>query len=387
MIYLSFALIALISIIPYNSGDPFLLKWFIVISVGIIVYGYRLAIKYHWLPALLFAFVGINAAYNFEFPNNIYNQFGNIQRSIVNGLSAKAFVALFITILIADFTPKKKNFLNLFLLLQVCNVAFTLYQWLSGLRGPKLGGFYDNISLNGGMIALSLPIIFSLHKIKKPVTLLYVTAALIANFLTGSSIAIGLVVVAILSYSLSSRKAMFRALLISVLLFSVGHFIDKDNFFNDSHRFNIYKIQFDFFNEDKQCLPECYDMPNRVFGYGQGCYPVWSIIAQLKHSLLIKRGERGELVVFLHNDWLQMLLENGYIGIFLSLLLYIMLSYMSFGNKLTFSLLQTYAAFMVFHYPAHYPVHAIFGVWLIMYIILQHKENIDTINKWGRSHK
>jgi len=355
--------------------DIFNLKWSILFAVTVISYGVYLSKKYHYLAGLLFSFISINTIYTFAWPNNLYSQFPITVQNSIKGTSGIAFISMFLVVILADFIAKKK--INIFLIfVALCNSIFIIYQTTQGLDYWKRVGFFDNISLSGGLIALLIPMILNIKDKKIMFSLLPIP--LVAIYCCQSSVAIGVLGLTLSAYAFMSIKRKWLALLLIPLAIGIGAITDKD-LFNGSTRIQNYKIQTSAFLEDEICYPQnnktvCWNNGNVFTGYTQGTFSFWAFIAQVRHSLYIDKGKNGELIQFLHNDYLQMLFENGLIGLLLSLALASLLAFMAWGNALLFSTLIGFYGFMLFHYPIHYPLQALVGAYIAARIMLSHKE-------------
>jgi len=356
--------------------DIYNIKWSILLAIAILVYSFKLCKKYHWSAGALFGYVGLNALYTFSYPTNLYNQFPKAVFNTLTGYTAKSFVALLLVIILVDLV-KKDLIPKLFVALMTINSIYTIYQFFTVDSYINVTGFFDNISLNGGLMALSIPIV--LKKYNKIFLIPLITAILCCK----ASVASGVMALALSSFYFAKHKKVLIPIILFCGALGIASLVD-DGTFKHSGRAMLYKIQTKAFFDDSICYQDkskevCLDNGNKAFGRSPGTFHFWAFITQLKYYLSEGRGKRGELIRFLHSDWLQIMIDLGYVGLGLSLILAFYLMFMSWGSPMMFSMLISYMGFMVFHYPIHYPAQAFVGIWIIMYIILNYKKELGII--------
>jgi len=356
--------------------DIYNIKWSIILALSIISYAIYLCKKYHWSAGILFGYVGLNTLSVFSYPQNIYSQLPNNVFHTLTGYTAKSFIALLLMVILVDMI-KKDVVPKLLLFILSLDAILTIYQFFTVDKYHLVTGFLDNISLNGGLLAVFVPVILSIKNI--PMLLLFITAILCCK----ASVASGTLALALASYYFMKHKSYLIPVLLFCAVLGTATLVDKSTF-SGSGRFMLYKIQLKSFLDDKVCYPEkqkqvCLEDGNNFTGRSTGTFHFWAFITQVKYYLTEGKGKTGEIMRFLHSDWLQIMMEFGYIGLALSILLAGYLIFMSWGEPMMFSMLISYMGFMVFHYPIHYPLQAFVGLWIIAHIILSYKENNSII--------
>jgi O-antigen ligase len=130
---------------------------------------------------------------------------------------------------------------------------------------------------------------------------------------------------------------------------------------NDSNRIDFYKIVINDFINNR----------NIYFGTGTGTFNVYSIGMQIVNNFMIKQW-----FMWCHSDWLQILYENGIIGILLALYVLVSALIKSRKNLALVSAISAYASAMIFSYPLHYAHTALLACFLIL---LAFSEKTDKI--------
>ncbi len=354
------------------------IKWTILLSILLVGYSFRLAKKYHWSAGLLFAYVSINTLRVAFWPYSEYAGLPPGVQSMLGGNAAKSILIILSLVVFID-CFKMKHFLKFYLGVQIMNAWYVIGQSFFKDYVYRVG-FFDNISLNGGLMALAVPIILSISSNTK--YKFFVTCSLItAVCLSKASVPFGVLAVCLAAYFFMKSRHKLIPILLFFMCIGSAYLFDGNRSlpFYQEQRFKMYEIQTKAFFKDEVCYPEhgktkCVEKGNVFTGYGQGTYPFWAFLTQLSYYLTEGLGQKGgEIFNFVHSDWLQLMLENGIIGLILSLLLASYLTYFVWGNPLMFSLLMGYFSFMIYCYPIHYPFHAFFGLWIIAQIMYNYQ--------------
>jgi len=287
------------------------IKWTILLALSVVSYGIYIWRKYHWSAGALFSYVGLNALYTFSYPTNLYSQFPNNIFNTLTGYTAKSFVALLLVIILVDLI-NKELVPKLFLALMTINSAYTIFQFFTVDDYKQVTGLFDNISLNGGLVALSIPIILQRHKY----LLIPFTAAILC---CKASVASGVMALALSSFYFARYKKIILPVVIFCGVLGVAALVD-DGTFKHSGRLMLYRIQTKAFFDDKICYPEkgkqvCLDNGNKFIGRSIGTFHFWAFITQLKYYMTQGIGKNGEIIRFLHSDLLQIMIDLGYIGL------------------------------------------------------------------------
>lgn len=239
-------------------------------------------------------------------------------------------------------------------------VACALELIAKRLSGGLVYSFMNNAAADGSMLAVMLPLVMmrgeSLFKWKGGWP--YVAASAITIFgilFSGSSTALAALVVAIAAGTACIwRRAHLPMIAAGTAILSViGVLFMKESLLNDNGRFQIWRLSLEyFFNPEKGINP--------IFGAGSGSYFVLGPTIQLNF------GYSPKLVfLFMHNDFLQVLFEQGYIGILLALAVGVNALRKSFDRPWLFAALCTYGTIMATQYPLRYFASALIGALLL----------------------
>jgi hypothetical protein len=139
----------------------------------------------------------------------------------------------------------------------------------------------------------------------------------------------------------------FGAALFAIVVIS-HHYLNKP-FFQDSGRYAIWRSMMALWWQDQAHL----------FGVGGGTFfLVGPAIQTQMHQ------PENSLFAFMHNDYLQIIWEQGFIGITLFLASGILILRKAFDRNWLFSALCTYGFIMLTQYPLRFAASAFIGTWL-----------------------
>ena len=356
-------------------------KWALLMFLGSIIFGVKLFRKYHWSLAVLFVYMCGSAIYTFHWPYNTYQSQGLFSKVMLAQLSVLALISIiFISILLAELDLKDIMTLeSFFVLLVLVNSVVVIYQWINGNPFHRRGGLFDNIGMNGILMAFTYPLLIDSNLLKKS-GIGYIIALLlpiIAILCTKSSVPVGVVIIGIMVYLIFKFKNIILKIsiptLIGIIILLTAYITNKKDLFDDSQRFGLYKIQYNEWVKSEKIL----------FGHGLGTYPFFGLQNQIKNQYMVKgQGQKvtGEYAMWLHNDWLQLLLETGVIGFILFVVAAFFSIYYALLNPKLIACLLSYMSSMLFYYPNHFAIHAFFGCWLIAYIFLKHNYVNERMN-------
>ncbi len=112
------------------------------------------------------------------------------------------------------------------------------------------------------------------------------------------------------------------------------------------------------------------DNINHVLGSGPGTYWVYAQSLQA-HKV-------GDVVfTWMHDDWLQVLFEQGYIGLVSVLFLYGMMIYKSFKQPILFSMVIGFGLISLTMYPLHLFFFQLIGVALIYHCFVKEEVQVE----------
>jgi hypothetical protein len=356
-------------------------QWSLLFLVIILGFSYKLAQKYHISLGLLYFWVVISGSYLFIYRWNgktglkyiplalqMYSQKAINLGDALPVLTLVSVLTCIIIITMVEFTDfavkrfKFNNLLNLCALISTINAILIIIHYFMGYNLRNMSGLFGNSAPNGMFIATCFPFIFSM-KIGKKEKITLATINIIAIILLQASIPIGVLIVAMFSMILLSKlpkKHKITMVFIPIVIFLTAYLYDS-RLLNDSNRIDFYKIVINDFINNR----------NIYFGTGTGTFNVYSIGMQIVNNFMIKQW-----FMWCHSDWLQILYENGIIGILLALYVLVSALIKSRKNLALVSAISAYASAMIFSYPLHYAHTALLACFLIL---LAFSEKTDKI--------
>ena len=326
--------------------------------------GYLLESQWAWAKLAMIAYTSFVAGVRIHFSVGIFvfTVLFSAVFSHLGGLpsSESAFVFLLFVFFFSFLGGEDWAGTIPFLLGGICllSIGLTFYQ-MGGI--PR--GFSGNPSMNGCLIAITLPILLGLVFKYRPTTAIFwplslsvalSVATLIALLATRTSIPLGVLFVVWASGMIAHRGIRYvwaSCVGAGALLFCIGYFSQPDVFLSSSGRFAGWRMIFRWW----------VDSGHWGLGLGTGA---GSIVFERLHFVYPAFAPLG---VWAHNDFLGLLFDNGLVGL-ASLL--VMLGYALFRARENYSLFASITGFIAtafFNFPIHLPAHAFVGaslVWL-----------------------
>ncbi len=125
----------------------------------------------------------------------------------------------------------------------------------------------------------------------------------------------------------------------------------------DNARFYLWKYALDWYERQEPFI--------HWFGLGPGTFrPILPL-------LQVEGGENNTWFLWLHNDWLQQLPEQGRVGVVAAGLAYGTLLWYARNSPFISAGLVSYGAMMATNFPIHWPVHAFMGFVLVKLAVLE----------------
>lgn len=295
--------------------------WRSQLAIGVTVALAFLAVKIHervhWSAAIPFFISGCSAAFCTFSPHSPYVEYEINSQNIFYAASAQSLVLLLsvtLPILLIDHADLVL-WLDAFCFSALLNSIGMILEFVLHMQP---GGIMNNPSVDATFIALTLPAIF--YRLKdKPLThlkwtfaLLIVAATIISKSNTGLAI---ICFEGILYVTLRFKKSLYTALAIFASLPTILaiQILLGDKFAHSSGRYSIWKIS----------IAQWVDLHRYIFGTGSGTFRVLGPQAQRLNLV-------GQDWIWMHNEPLQVLFEQGIIGL---LALCILFVYMLKGSK------------------------------------------------------
>jgi hypothetical protein len=353
----------------YDKGpDYWWTKWSLLFFGLTVVLARQLWKRVHWSVGLGWGWLALSAVYTFSWFTGRYENWPPNDFMILAYYSSVAFICL---VLFANFLLYLKNehllkLRYMFMFLCIADSIFVLVQYLLGYSYTNRGGMFGNGSINGNFIAFTYPLVmeYAFKGFSKefrtnltPIRLITYAVLLLpvlACVATEASNPIGAMAISIGAFIFFKIKGKLKYILSSIsvtIIIIIGCLTQTAaTLFNSSNRFDLYRINF----------IEWLLRGNIFTGDGTGTFPMFGIASQIKHQVMV-----GSWAIWLHNDWLQILIESGIIGLGIALLFSIVFIIKLWNRPYLLACLLSFMGSMVFNYPVHYSVHALFLVYLI----------------------
>lgn len=220
------------------------------------------------------------------------------------------------------------------------------------LSPPNNGMWFGNPSMGASLLAICLPFVWMGYSHLKwyatvglaPLTWLL---TLLAIYRTGASVpwgVLGIVSAAFLvSWSVKKWRTLIPIAALAVMMVLLGHHLLGKDFWDQNGRFEIWRMGWDWFRAHTPIAL------GAGFSSSQIMLPIEQVLTNHYH---------GEYFLWLHNDWLQLAIEGGYVGMACVFLALFRLVRVSFRYPSLFAGLMGFCALALFNYPLRMPIHS-----------------------------
>lgn len=219
---------------------------------------------------------------------------------------------------------------------------YTLLQ--IGLPVNERGAFSGNPSMNGSLIAMTLP--FAIHVGPCVLSLLIVPLSFLAILLTGASIPIGAFTVAIGSYLIASSRKRWAAIQVVAcitgsILVAAYMKLGSDLWYS-SGRYQMWAFFIAWWNGKEMWMT------------GTGLGTSFSLLSWLQ----IHYSKNHNIFMWMHNDWLQILFELGVFGLLSAVVAFKHIADKAMDRPHVVAAWFTLGAVALVNYPLRLPIHA-----------------------------
>jgi hypothetical protein len=235
---------------------------------------------------------------------------------------------------------------------------YVVGQWVAGVEPFYRGGFFGNGAMNAAVIAFTFPALEQFVRSRRRVWVLWpriIARAVpcLAVLAAHSNIALAALIVGIVAVEARRGAVVHRwaaVLSSAAALGLVGWHLMGGKFGENSGRFALWRAAMHWW----------WERHNHWIGAGTGTFLGFG-------QVISKDLHAGSNWLWLHNDWLQVLFEQGAIGAALVAALFVLAC--SRAPRWVFAALAAYAVTACGHYPARLPVPAFFGLALVVLAI------------------
>lgn len=355
-------LLLVLAAIPSYNGDFYWIK----IAFGAFCLSLLLAL-YVWQrihPLLAASFVwtmgslvwtGLSPLPHLKLPEELVNA------NALSAASGTVVCLLVVTPLLVGGTKFLRQMKFAIAALCIINAAYVVLQACLGATAFHRGGLFDNASLNASMIAVMYPVLLAERSLlhKHFLVLIKVLLPIVAVLCTDSTVGIvamifSLTVYLLTSFRLSVKQLIPIGLVLPIIVILNFEKIGITEFFNSSGRVYVWKLVGGYFLK----------FVNPIVGMGQGA--AFYTVPALQKSVYHQTND--SFFAWLHNEWLQVLVEQGAVGFALAVTAFSACIYYAWKSKASwlFTSLATLGLVACVNYPARALVPAFISFALIV---------------------
>jgi O-antigen ligase len=314
--------------------------------------------RIHWSAGLALAWVLGSGIYVFGSPVSPYLAFGDGAVLTFDAITASAFVAVLLPVMLVLSLPRGTlgYLLAAFGWLCYLDSGYVVVQWVWGADLAHRGGLLGNASLNGSLIACCYPIL--IWAMPWRAGILPALLPVVAILASRSNVAWGALLAGmgtpILVHACRRSWDLVQGGMMSVALLGVGGYLALGAKFADTNgRFPVWFASLSWWRKHA----------NPWMGTGLGTYYVLG--PSLQRAYL--PDQNGHLL-WMHNDWLQILFELGWVGLALLVLMgvWAIARAVRNGRLWLASSLAAYAVVAAGNFPMHVPTLALLGILLVV---------------------
>lgn len=306
----------------------------------------------HWSFVLTMCWVLGSALYCSMFTQSPYSVYGSfVAVSFAFNAAKAAVVILAVTSFLFSLKNCNRLWKGFTFLACVDAVRLFLGDGFRHNNGLMSYSLWDNQSMGASMSAVMLPMVSAQFRKRWLPYLLFVPAIIYAHSsVAWAALFVGLAAPFIARLEIAKVTAL-------TLAATVGGFLVLPNkLLNNDGRFEIWHQIWSFWHK----APAPGEQINHFFGAGTGSFMMYG-----PHINLIN-GNNKLIFIWAHSDWLQILFEQGYVGLGLASLTAGFALWKSRKSMWLFSSILTYAFVMLAQMPWRYLPSSVFGAALLI---------------------
>ena len=221
------------------------------------------------------------------------------------------------------------------------------------------GGVSNNASMDASLIAFTYPFLVMRKSPNwnTPWPLVSILVPPLAIYLSNASMGIITLSVVLTAWVFFKSTTFLNKLLYSPLIFvtffatgAFGMYLTVNALVDGSGRGNLFKRAYEFWGVNA----------DPWLGMGLGTTQVFLPLIQQMNGIFKVHG----VDLWMHNDWLQILFELGWVGLISAMTLYFFLLVWSIRHMYLFCALLGYGFCMFGNFPLHWPITAFVGAFI-----------------------
>lgn len=344
-------------------------KWFLVMAACTVFWAYKLGRRFHWSVGTLSLVILMSALWGYGW-RPAYAGLDFDQQLAIKEIGAYTYASFTILSLLAYFSDAEMFDTAVKFTAGICllNASYINGQWLWHIPAQARGGFFGNPSMSGCLLAFSLPLLMSRIRAGEDALMAFfditcVLVVLTAIFLTGASQPVGVLLVVVVAIWTRSMRPCLSDFLagaflitiacLTLLMFSTYRL--HEGIFDSSGRFFV----------QHQGLVWWWKYGNHWLGMGTGLTQILLPLIQREALPQVVQAQHLDLYMWFHSDWLQLLFENGVVGLASGLVMYGCALRIAWRKApWLFASVVGVGATALFNFPVHFPMHALIAVFI-----------------------
>jgi len=156
----------------------------------------------------------------------------------------------------------------------------------------------------------------------------------------------------------NGRRAAIAAVCVIAIMLGIGFWMKGVDFLSSDGRTYMWKLALCHWNDAK--------ILTQLFGFGNGSmqtlFPQWQSIEYSMHAIPGHGANNYDYFFWIHSDWLQVLIEQGILGLVSWIILFICVCQKA--SKISgrlFASVIGFGATALFNFPVHLTAHAVVG--------------------------
>lgn len=327
---------------------------FVGIAFVLASFGIYLGITYSWILGVSFFWMGFSGARLFAAVSSPYEGY-SVPFVFGTDLKASCAIAEFVSVTIGALFIPEKLAIYFFRLISVINGIILLI----GVFHPGVYGLLINPSMSGCLEVVLLPMIWRFSKLERAVGILSILG-------TPRHMVLGSIALLGLTYLVKKSKLWLSVLPIGFIALVVLSQMSSirplaERLFDSNGRGMAWHLSFAWW--------QMHSFFWKLLGAGSGSF---SLIGP---ELTKPTGYRW---FWMHSDWLQILWEQGVIGIILAFSCFGLFLWRARRHWVFYSLIA-YGFVALANMPLRYPVFALLGAFLVRLSLEEKTDHVDKI--------
>lgn len=326
--------------------------WSVTLALAALTLSAWVGAKLHWSAGLALASTLLNTVWTWAVPVNHLAAFDPISLAVLAGKSAGA--ALSLLLLGVPMLLARRNHLRAvghgLTLVCVLNAVAIIAQYLTGwvaVPGGQ-GGLFANPSMSGVYLAVTYPLLVGTLA-RTPLAYAIAALPVWALFLTHASMPIGAAAISAVVGCLSLRRGS-AILPVACALPAAAWVLQGAEMLSTTGRADAWRVAAQYWDQHA----------NSVYGLGAG------VTAVMMPYIQEQANWTPTIFWNLHNDWLQILFEQGALGLVSVALLFSFTLARAWNRPALAASVAGYGAAALGNFPLHMPVHALLGLFLVV---------------------